>query len=96
MYFHLVIFWPTDISVEAVVIIRTFVCLSGTTLNCGQTAGWIELIFGTDLPLPKRRHVLGGEIRGLKFWVVWEGKGQLQAIETILCIVTLLDPETLC
>ena len=67
----------------------------------GQTVRNSELIFGTDLPLHKRHHVLGGsppplfwgKLGGLKFWVVWEGIGQLQAIETILCIVTLLGPR---
>ena len=53
--------------------VRPYVCLCVTTVDCGQMAGWIELNFGRDLPLPKRHHVLGGvpspilgEIRGPK------------------------------
>ena len=66
------------------------VCLSVrvTTVDCDQTAGWIELILGTDLPLPKRHHVLGGgppplfwgKLGAPNFWVQWEGIGKFQAI----------------
>ena len=47
-------FWPTDVSVEAILIVRTSVCPCVTTIGCGETAQRIELIFGTDFPMSNR------------------------------------------
>ena len=84
-----------DRKTEAIVLVRASVCLSGTTVDCGQTAGLIELIFGTDLPLPKRHHVLGGEffrgggIMALNFRVQWEVIGKFQAIVMKFCTAAI-------
>ena len=61
-----------------------------------------ELIFGKDLPLPKRHHVLSwapspifGEIRGPKFWVQFEGIGKFQAIVTKFCRATTVGQRNM-
>ena len=64
-------------------------CPSVTTVSCGQTARWIELIFGTDLPLPKRHHTYFGGIRAPKVLGSMGRYRKIQAIVKKFCTATI-------
>ena len=64
IFYYLRFYWPTDVSVEAIVIALASVCSSGclcvTTVNCGQTAQRIELSGSMIVSLGVNMHYLPG------------------------------------